>query len=96
LARFGENAAMHLRRTDGFNCVPDILVMSQYYPEKNEVAAFEELIGSHGGLGGDQSKPFIMYPSEWNFDSEEIVGAEKVYKLFKKKVDEALSSSSAK
>ena len=96
LARFGENAAMHLRRTDGFNYVPDILVMSQYYPEKNEVAAFEELIGSHGGLGGDQSKPFIMYPSEWNFDSEEIIGAEKVYKLFKKKVNEALSSSSAK
>jgi putative membrane protein len=90
LAIFGQNAAMHLRRTDGFNYVPDIIVMSSYDPVKDEVAAFEELIGSHGGLGGDQSKPFIMYPSEWNFDKEVIIGAEKVYKLFKRKVNNDL------
>ncbi len=33
-----------------------------YDESTNEVAAFEELVGSHGGLGGDQTKPFIMYP----------------------------------
>lgn len=44
--------------------------MSLYDPEKDEVAAFEELIGSHGGLGGCQSRPFIMYPSNWNLGNE--------------------------
>lgn len=90
LTKYGERAASHLRRTDSFKCMPDILVMSLYDPEKDEVAAFEELIGSHGGLGGDQSKPFIMYPSEWNLNCEKIIGAEKVYKLLKRKIDNAL------
>ena len=35
---------------------PDLLLLSQYDPELGEVAAFEELIGSHGGLGGDQTR----------------------------------------
>ncbi len=91
LTKFGENAAVHLRRTDSFNYVPDILVMSLYDPAKDEVAAFEELIGSHGGLGGDQSRPFIMYPSEWNLDNENIIGSEKVYKLLKNKIDNVLT-----
>jgi len=56
--------------------------------EKQEVAAFEELIGSHGGLGSCQSKPFILYPSEWGWNEEKVVGAEKVYKLFKTKIKE--------
>jgi putative membrane protein len=89
LAKFGEHAAMHLRRTDSFNHVPDILVMSLFDTDKNEVAAFEELVGSHGGLGGDQSKPFIMHPSEWNLDNVEITGAENVYKVFKTKLNDA-------
>ena len=60
--------------------------MSMYDAEKGEVAAFEELIGSHGGLGGSQSKPFILHPSEWNFEKEEIVGAENVCRLFKREM----------
>lgn len=84
LANFGEHAARHLLRTDTFKFVPDILVMSMYDSENDEVAAFEELIGSHGGLGGGQSKPFILYPSEWCLDEGEIVGAENVYKAFKR------------
>ena len=86
LSKFGKRAAEHLRRTDSFNCIPDILVMSMYDAEKDEVAAFEELIGSHGGLGGSQSKPFILHPSEWNLDKEEIVGAENVCRLFKREM----------
>jgi putative membrane protein len=86
LAKFGKRTAEHLRRTDSFNCIPDILVMSMYDAEKGEVAAFEELIGSHGGLGGSQSKPFILHPSEWNLEKEEIVGAENVCRLFKREM----------
>ena len=65
LADFGENIAKHLRRTHGFEHTPDILVISMYDKEKNEVAAFEELVGSHGGVGGEQSYPFILHPSKW-------------------------------
>ena len=41
-----------LRREDAMLHAPDILALSQFDPELGEVAAFEELIGSHGGLGG--------------------------------------------
>ncbi|MGB9980489.1 phage holin family protein [Methanobacterium sp.] len=91
LKGFGKNAALHLKRTDSFKYVPDILVNSLYDAEKNEVAAFEELIGSHGGLGGDQSKPFLLYPSSWNLEKEEIVGAEKLHKVLKNKLNELWS-----
>ncbi|MBU4608249.1 MAG: phage holin family protein, partial [Methanobacterium sp.] len=88
LLDFGENARQHLLRTDKFEHVPDILVNSFYNPDKNEVAAFEELVGSHGGLGGDQSRPFIMYPSTWNLEDDEIVGAEHLHRVLKEKISE--------
>ena len=43
---------MSLKREDAMTHAPDLLLLSQYDPEMGEVAAFEELIGSHGGLGG--------------------------------------------
>ena len=58
LAGFPPNAARHIRRTDGFPHCPDIVVNSTYWAETDEVAAFEELVGSHGGMGGGQSWPF--------------------------------------
>ena len=57
LAPFGPNAARHVKRTDGFPHCPDIVLNSAYWPDTDEVAAFEELVGSHGGMGGAQSYP---------------------------------------
>ena len=86
LAKFENRAAAHLSRLDSFNYVPDILLISMYDTEKDEVAAFEELIGSHGGLGGTQSKPFILHPTEWDLGNEEIVGAENICQIFKREM----------
>ena len=80
---FGDNIARHIRRNSSFKHTPDILVNSFYDAEKDEVCAFEELVGSHGGAGGSQTKPFILYPSNWDVDDEEIIGAENIYKLLK-------------
>ena len=85
LKGFGKNAALHLKRENGFKNMPDLLVNSFYDEEKNEVCAFEELVGSHGGLGGNQSKPFILYPSEWE-DPGEIIGSESIYKFLKNEI----------
>jgi len=85
LANFGPNAADHIRRTNSFKYTPDILVISLYDPQKNEVAAFEELVGSHGGIGGEQSFPFILHPSEWDIE-DNLVGAEKVHQAFKSEI----------
>lgn len=83
LAGFGPRAAEHLIREDGFPNCPDLLVNSFYNVETNEVAAFEELIGCHGGMGGYQTQPFLLYPAEWQLDQDDIVGAGNVYKQLK-------------
>lgn len=85
LENFGANASRHLKRQNSFKNMPDILVNSFYDKKTDEVCAFEELIGSHGGLGGDQTKPFILYPSEWE-NPGELVGAESIYKFLKKEI----------
>ena len=87
LKGFGKNAARHLRRENSFKNMPDILVNSFYDEKHDEVCAFEELVGSHGGLGGDQTHPFILYPSDWE-DPGELIGAESIYKFLKKEIDE--------
>ena len=61
---------------------------SVYDVENDEVYAFEELIGSHGGAGGSQQYPFILYPSNWDLD-EEIFGAENVHKFFKAEMEKS-------
>ena len=86
LKGFGENASRHLKRQNGFKNMPDILVNSFYDSENDEVCAFEELIGSHGGLGGNQTKPFILYPSEWT-DPGDLIGAESIYKFLKCEIE---------
>lgn len=72
-----------LARADSFPDTPDIMVMSTYWEDEDEAAAFEELVGSHGGAGGEQSRPFILYPSEFDIVPEKISGAEAVYRIFK-------------
>ena len=88
LEGFGDHIAQHLKRTSSFEHTPDILVNSFYDKEADEVCAFEELVGSHGGAGGDQTKPFILYPSSWNVGDDEIIGAENIYKLLKENLAE--------
>jgi uncharacterized membrane protein YvlD (DUF360 family) len=77
---FGEHTVMSLKREDAMTHAPDLLLLSQYDPELGEVAAFEELIGSHGGLGGFQTQPFILHPKEWELDEEVPLGAPAVYR----------------
>lgn len=83
LAPFGPRAAHHVARAAGFAHCPDVLLNSAYWPETDEVAAFEELVGSHGGLGGPQAHPFLLVPSTWSMPAGEIVGAEGVHHLLR-------------
>ncbi|MFF3749006.1 alkaline phosphatase family protein [Streptomyces sp. NPDC002018] len=62
LAPMGPGAADAVRRTDSFPHVADIMVNSVYDPATGQVHAFEEQIGSHGGLGGEQSQAFLLSP----------------------------------
>jgi uncharacterized membrane protein YvlD (DUF360 family) len=83
LAPFGPNAVQHLRRTDGFPHCPDVMVNSTHWGETGEVAAFEELVGSHGGMGGTQSHPFVLHPADLAWPDRPVVGAEQVHRIMR-------------
>ncbi|MET9560072.1 alkaline phosphatase family protein [Streptomyces tauricus] len=87
LADFGPGAADAVRRTHSFPHVADIMVNSWYDPEDGEVLAFEEQVGSHGGLGGAQGRPFLMSPLSLSPPvgaGEELVGAEQVHRVLRR------------
>ena len=84
LAPFRPNAARHVRRADGFEHVADIMVNSTYYTEMDEVAAFEELVGSHGGMGGSQSFPFVVLPTGWCLPEQAIVGPDHMHQYMRR------------
>ena len=79
LAPFSPTAPTHLLRTDGFRHVADIMVGSFYDPELEEGCAFEELICFHGGIGGVQTRPFILHPSHLEAPPGPILGAASVH-----------------
>ncbi|UUY04057.1 phage holin family protein [Svornostia abyssi] len=81
LAPFSPRAAQHLLRTDGFEHVADIMVGSFYDPLLHEGCAFEELISFHGGLGGEQTEPFILAPPHLPLPDEELIGAAAVHEV---------------
>jgi len=83
LAAFSPNAARHLRRTDGFAHVADVMVNSFYDPVTEEGCAFEELISFHGGMGGPQTQPFVLHPTRLRVPDEPLVGAEAVHRLLR-------------
>jgi hypothetical protein len=79
LAAFGPTAADDLRRHDRLPHVGDILINSSLDPVTSEVAAFEELIGCHGGLGGWQDRPLLIHPAAWPVE-DDLVGADAVHR----------------
>jgi hypothetical protein len=83
LAPFGPNAWRHVARTDGFAHCPDVLVNSTWWPDTDEVAAFEEFVGSHGGMGGPQSFPFVLAPAHLAMPRDEVVGAEAMHRVLR-------------
>ncbi len=82
LAELAPSAPQHLLRASGFAHTADILVGSFYDPALEEGCAFEELISFHGGLGGPQTRPFVLYPAELPLSPEPLVGAASVNRLF--------------
>jgi len=50
-------------------------VNSFYDPQLDEGCAFEELISFHGGMGGPQTRPFLLHPAHLVVPDEPVVGA---------------------
>jgi hypothetical protein len=83
LLPFGGGAAESLRRLAGFKDSGDIILLGSV-DATGAVVTFEELVGSHGGLGGWQARPFIAHPAEWHLDEEASLGAPALYRQLRR------------
>jgi uncharacterized membrane protein YvlD (DUF360 family) len=80
LAGFGPHAVADVRRHDTLAHVGDLVINSPIDPDTDEVAAYEELVGCHGGLGGWQTEAVLVHPAEWRVDDPPLVGADAVHR----------------
>ncbi|MBL8128165.1 MAG: phage holin family protein [Chloroflexia bacterium] len=96
IARFGPHAARHLLREAKFVNVPDIVVIGEVNEQTGEVPAFEDKLGNHGGLGGWQREPFVLYPVEFTPQVEEIVGAAHLHDVLMQWMAESRAKLAAK
>lgn len=84
LSRFEEPAVAEaqLRYLASFPHSGDLIVFGAY--RDGQVVGFEEQVGSHGGLGGPQCYPFILYSSRYQINTEEMINAKELYPHFMK------------
>jgi uncharacterized membrane protein YvlD (DUF360 family) len=79
LAPFGDLAPSFLLTATEMAEAPDLYVNSCYDPDTQDIAAFEELVGAHGGLGGWQEQGMLLAPVELCPSLPRVVGAEQLH-----------------
>lgn len=77
---YGELAAASVLRQAEMAHNGDVVVVSRLDDYTHEVAAFEELVGCHGGIGGWQTDAVLVHPSRWELH-EAPVGSDAVHEV---------------
>lgn len=70
--------AQQLKRLAEFPSNGDLTIISTFYPD-GTVAAMEELVGNHGGMGGAQTDAFIFHPP--TFDVPPTSNSTEVFQI---------------
>ena len=83
LEPFGPGAIAMVARAAGYPTAGDVMVNSMYDAERDEVAAFEHQVSSHGGLGGPQTRPFVIYPADVSDPAGPIEGPSALHRVLK-------------
>ena len=91
LTYYSEHTPANLLELDSYQHIGDIFIISMYDPSTEEVAPFEHQVGSHGGLGGMQTKAFVMYPTAFATQDKtvDLVGAPEVNRKIHEWMDRA-------
>jgi uncharacterized membrane protein YvlD (DUF360 family) len=80
LLPFGPDAPGFVKRVAHRPEAPDIYVNSIVEPGTEEVAAFEGLVGCHGGLGGWQDRASVLVPTDVPFPTDRVIGADAMHR----------------
>jgi hypothetical protein len=79
LPQYGPHGREDLLRLAGLANTGDLVVVSSV-DQSGQVHAFEEQVGSHGGIGGQQNEAVLLHPADLPLDRRApLVGAEAVH-----------------
>ena len=83
LAPFPEHAARVLARAMALKEAPDLYLNSTLDPTTLDIAAFEPLVGAHGGLGGWQDRAVLLVPRalEHVVPTDTVQGADHLHQV---------------
>jgi uncharacterized membrane protein YvlD (DUF360 family) len=82
LAPYGDHAARVLARAMAMSEAPDLYVNSTVDADTLEIAAFEDLVGAHGGLGGWQDSAVLLAPPALLGDDRgRVEGADALHRV---------------
>ena len=81
LGPYGDHSAQMLRRAVVMPEAPDLYINSRVTDITLDIAAFEPLVGAHGGLGGWQDRAILLTPRELAevLPAEHIEGADRLH-----------------
>jgi hypothetical protein len=80
LLPYGPDARGDLLRHQESEHVGDLVLISCVDPRTSDVAAFEELVGSHGGLGGWQTDAMLVHPADWPVTEEPLNSSDAIHR----------------
>jgi uncharacterized membrane protein YvlD (DUF360 family) len=80
LLPFGAHAPAMVLALTAMPEAPELYVNSAVDADTLEVAAFEPLVGCHGGLGGWQDRAFVLASPELLYPTEPIVGGDRLHR----------------
>jgi hypothetical protein len=71
--------AAQLRRLNGFERSGDLVVFGAY--DGHSQANFEEQVGGHGSIGGEQLHPFLLVKKEWALDTSGVTNSSDLHPM---------------
>ena len=71
--------AEQLRRLNSFERAGDLVVFGAF--DGKAQVNFEDQVGGHGSIGGDQLHPFLLAKREWAFDTSGVTNASQLHPM---------------
>jgi hypothetical protein len=66
------------------------LILFGKYTDHHQIN-FEDQVGGHGSIGGEQLFPFILAKREWKFDTSRVTSSSDLYPMLKRLRDQLIN-----